>query len=59
MSVRQTVDFNIDIFDDSINEKKEQFIVLVGEPTIANQREDFYDPDDSDHLFAVYSDDQH
>ena len=51
--VRQTVDFNIDIVDDSTNEKKEQFIVLVDEPTIANQEEDFYEPDDSDRLFAV------
>ena len=51
--MRQTVDFNIDIVDDSINEKKGQFIVLVGEPTMENPEEDFFDPDDRDRLFAV------
>ena len=52
-AVRQVVDFDIDIVDDSINEKEEQFIALVGVNRVANSEEDFYDPEDSERLFAT------
>jgi hypothetical protein len=49
-AVRQTVDFVIDIVDDSINEKEEQFIVLVEVIRIANSVDT---PEESERLFAT------
>ena len=50
-ATRQTVDFTIDIVDDTINEKVEQFVVrIVGATT---EGTDAYYPEQSDALFAT------
>ena len=52
-ALRQTTDFRIDIVDDNINERLEQFLVVVGVTNIQNEEEDIFVPENSARLFAT------